>query len=116
MSDNLSDRRLVENEIYFRKLNETVQARIDEVQRIAAKEGHRYKQDFSDFPFQFYCECSDMGCVERIQVTLDEYKRIHQKRNRFLIRCGHESKTVERVKQEYGSYCVVEKYVMLTGV
>ena len=89
--------RVEQNERLFRAVNE----RIAEVtERLL---------DANDADADFYCECARPACLERIQLTLDEYRRIRADRQQFVIVPGHELLDFERVVRREASYFVVEK-------
>ena len=58
---------------------------------------------------EWVCECADEGCVERMDLTVEEYEAIRQHPNRFPVLPGHEQLEVERVVERHRSYLVVEK-------
>lgn len=110
-----SERRLVENEIVFRQLNEQIQKGIDEANRIAAEDEQshlRIQQSKDDDPLHFYCECADENCVRRVVLSHHDYNTIHRRRDHFVILPGHERPQVEDVVQREEGYFVVEKKIM----
>jgi len=58
----------------------------------------------------FYCECSRPNCIERINLSPNEYGKIHKDKKRFVILSGHEFPEVEKVIKKTSHYQVVEKY------
>jgi len=98
--DEFSERRLVENEVIFRDANQTAQQFIEQVEgpHSAKKAG-------------FYCECSNLDCRERIELTAEEYKRLHQNKRHFVVVPGHEMPQVEKVIQQETTYSLIEKFV-----
>jgi hypothetical protein len=114
MDETSSEHRLAENEAMFRRINERVQAGYDETNRLAAEDNQpEFKVAVAshDTPLQFYCECADEKCSQRITVTLNEYREIHQNRRQFIIVPGHEVDSVEEIVAEYPSFTVVRKKV-----
>ena len=114
MKQKPSERRLAENEVVFRQLNEQIEKSIDEVNQMAAEAGqpeYMIKHGPGDPPLHFYCECSDIDCVERVQLNLHEYNQIHEKRDRFVVLHGHETEEVERVIKIEPKYLVVKKHI-----
>lgn len=108
-----SERRLAENEVVFRQLNEQVQKGIEQTNQLATEHKQpEYKiKDGPDAPpLQFYCECSDENCSKRIKINLHEYRQIHKVRNHFMLVPGHEVLAVERLIREAPKFNVVEKY------
>ena len=105
------ERRLAENEVYFRERNKRIQDGFDEINQIASDQGddpHTYNQTT---PIHFYCECSDETCTQRIKISMDEYNTIHKNNKAFVIVPGHEVVEYEHVVSKNRSYYVVEKYV-----
>ncbi|HEX8227045.1 MAG TPA: hypothetical protein VF572_04220 [Candidatus Saccharimonadales bacterium] len=109
MEDTASERRMAENEVYFRQHNERIQREFFKLKQIAdaANQGHLVKVD--DTPLHFMCECSDENCQARIKLTPSEYENIHQKRNQFILIAGHDSPIIERVVDEFDGYIIVQK-------
>ena len=54
------EERLAMNEVLFRKANDRIETSADQ-------------QDRSREPVAFFCECSDRDCVERIEISPDEF-------------------------------------------
>jgi hypothetical protein len=60
------------------------------------------------FPGPFLCECSDMRCLERLELTLEAYEELRSHPDRYLLAPGHEvadATVVRRTK----AFTVVEK-------
>lgn len=112
MNNKTSQRRMAENEVYFRTQNEKLQKSIDEVNEIA-KEVSVAPLELGDETFLFRCECSNEDCHERIEVSLNEYKKAHEKRNTFLIRKGHQVSGIETIAEKRSSYYLVAKNIDL---
>jgi hypothetical protein len=46
-------------------------------------------------PWPFLCECSDMSCFARLELTLEEYEELRSHPGRYLTVPGHDvAKTV----------------------
>jgi hypothetical protein len=88
------DERLVENELLFRNVNE----RIVEL-------GDQWGSDLD-----IVCECADENCTKVIQIRTEEYERVREKADRFIVLPGHQVAAVEDVVETSGSYLVVEKH------
>jgi hypothetical protein len=86
-------RRLAKNEDMFRRSNEQL-----------AKEAR-----FSTNVFDCICECSRAGCIERLEITSDEYEQVRAKGNRFAVSHGHQNASIEVVVETFPNYLVVEK-------
>jgi hypothetical protein len=91
------EERLAKNEAFFREANEILEE--EAVARVQAET-------------DFVCECSRLGCVERLAITLAAYERVRTAGDHFVVVPGHEDASVERVIEIEAGYLVVEK----TGV
>lgn len=109
MVDLLSERRMVENEAFFRQTNEKIQKKLDKLNRMVESDGHDLRFDSEELELHFYCECADENCRERVVLKLDEYKKIHEKRDRFVLIPGHEVTAIESTVDKRQGYIVVEK-------
>jgi hypothetical protein len=107
-----SNRRLAENEAYFRQYNEQVQKRLKEIDGIAVEEGKTHlTHDESETLFHFYCECSDEDCRKRIALSLNTYTSCHKQRDHFIVLPGHEVRSIERVIAKQPEFWLVEKFI-----
>ena len=88
------DERIAETEALFRDVNEQI-----------ADTAERFDIGTADF----YCECSDIACHERVEVPLDDYEEVRSESTHFIVRPGHENDRVERVLAQRGRYAVVDK-------
>jgi hypothetical protein len=90
--------RAAENQSLFRTVNERLVA---------------LNETFEDFveTALFVCECADTTCIERIKITLPEYRRIRENPRRFFVAPseGHVLPEVENVVEARERYFVVEK-------
>jgi hypothetical protein len=60
---------------------------------------------------EWFCECADPSCFERLAMTLPEYEEIRRHAGRFPVVPGHELIGVERVMgvvSRHSPYLVVE--------
>lgn len=92
--------RLVENEKLLRAANEKVEKIIE--QDFDAKKRKK-------LTIAFICECSDLGCKERINLHPDTYRELHEKRDQFIVKPGHQIPAVEKTLKKNRSYLLVEK-------
>jgi hypothetical protein len=90
------EERLAMNEVLFRKANDRIETSADQ-------------QDRSREPVEFYCECSDRDCVERIVISADEFENVREHDAQFIVRPDHEVPSVETVVTRTDLYLVVEK-------
>jgi hypothetical protein len=103
-------RRRAENEIVFRRFNESVLGHLNELDKVAQEEGVKIVEIDEEKPLLFYCECSDETCKQRIKISPSAYATIHKKRDTFIIVGGHEVASVERVVDKNRHYYVVKKH------
>lgn len=107
----ISERRMAENELYFRKQNEKVVNRIKSHQKTAKEEGVK-DIDIEDNNLQFICECSDNDCRKRITMKAKEWTNIHSKDDIFIVYPGHVVDSLEKVIDKKKGYDVVEKFIV----
>jgi hypothetical protein len=62
-----------------------------------------------DDEYDFICECSEVGCVERLTLTLRQYEHIRAAGTRFVVAPGHAKPEVELVVETNPNHQVVEK-------
>lgn len=86
--------RMAETEVLFREVNEGI-----------ATAAERFDADEAEF----VCECSDVGCADRIPAPIAEYERVRADPTHFLLAPGHEAAHLERVVRRRKGYWVVEK-------
>lgn len=91
------DRRLAENEMLFRTLNEHV-ARL----RVANP---------SLVVLDILCECADRSCLKLLTIEQSEYEWLRQNPRRFVVLPGHEAPAVEQVVERHPGYLIIEKHV-----
>lgn len=91
------DRRLALNQAIFREVNDRVaEVAID----VVAAEPVRY---------EFFCECTDTACTERLELTLGEYESLRTTPTWFAIALGHAHPSIEQVVRRNDRYEIVEK-------
>ena len=57
----------------------------------------------------FVCECENLGCVEPVPLTTQEYEEIRADSNRFFVIPRHETTAVDEVIETTERYLVVRK-------
>lgn len=62
------------------------------------------------FPLGLTCECSDPNCSDRIELTVDQRKRIRRDPNAFIIVPKHLDDEIEKVIERHDSYALVKKF------
>jgi hypothetical protein len=90
-----SQERLARNEAFFRQVNERINDVADRFQ--------------GDHDYEFFCECADAECTERITLTSADYEWVRAKPTRFVLARGHISPEIEYVVEREGDHVVVEK-------
>ena len=90
-----SDERIGEIQSLFRTVNEQIAEAADR---------------FAVPTAQFYCECHDPACGERLEVALDEYQEVRARPTRFLHVPHHVEQSFERVVARRRGYAIVEKF------
>jgi hypothetical protein len=88
--------RLAMNEALFREVNE----RIREISDNFGQDNETY---------DFLCECSDPGCVERVVLTRSEYEKVRSDSARFVVAKGHVVPEIEAVVAHATDHVIVEK-------
>jgi hypothetical protein len=81
-------------EALFRDVNERI-----------AESAQRFDVDTT----QFVCECADPNCTHRLRATLDEYEDVRADGATFMLAPGHAHHDIERVREDRGSFHIVEK-------
>ncbi len=87
---NERERRIGENEAYWRQVNELSPPEPGVMNRM-------------------FCECGRLDCQERVAVTADEYDAVRSKPTTFLVTPGHALTDVETVIETTERFQVVEK-------
>jgi hypothetical protein len=90
------ERRLAKNETLFRDLNE----RIEQVAIQQAEDTH---------VFEFLCECSNIDCTLRVELTPAAYEHARNDPASFIVAMGHELPEIEEVVFDGDGYQVVRK-------
>jgi hypothetical protein len=88
------EERIAEIESLFRDVNEHI-----------AETAERFDSEHANF----YCECDDSSCYERVEVPLVDYEEVRGESTHFIVRAGHENERVERIVARRGRYAVVDK-------
>jgi hypothetical protein len=57
----------------------------------------------------FLCECADVGCLGRVELTHRQYREIRSHPDRYVIQPGHPIVEHERIIEEHDSFHIVEK-------
>jgi hypothetical protein len=98
-----SELRRVANELAFKQYNQQLQA---QVTRLLPS------QNRSSYKIGFVCECSDETCHEKIELTVNQFRRYSVRSDRFLIKPGHQESDIEKIVETRDGYAVVEKFML----
>jgi hypothetical protein len=93
---NTRQERIAENEALFRRANELLRLRYDEL-----------GLDAELLPF--ICECGDERCTQTVTLLLDEYSGVRAHSRHYVIVPGHELLGTEELVHEEIRFSVVEK-------
>ncbi|HEY6017993.1 MAG TPA: hypothetical protein VIU86_18865 [Gaiellaceae bacterium] len=88
--------RLGQNEAVYREVNERVL-------------GINERFGIDDDRVSFICECGQLACTERIELTVEEYEAVRSNPVHFALVPGHDDPSVERVVEQNERFAVVEK-------
>lgn len=80
---------------------------------MAKEDGQEELVEHPNLPLQFYCECADENCRQRIGIKLTDYIKAHRKKDTFVVIPGHVTDLIERVVQKKRHYWIVEKFIEL---
>jgi FPC/CPF motif-containing protein YcgG len=109
MNISFAERRQIENEMIFRRMNEKVGDDLDTLDAMHVADGHHDLVRDADLELAFKCECSDENCSSRIPIRLDEYQRIHRNRDTFVVLPDHQVDPIEKVILQTSLYNIVKK-------
>jgi hypothetical protein len=73
---------------------------------------HIPAEEHDTVKIEFYCECSDPDCRQKVPLTLEDYEQLHNKDSRFVIFPGHVTPAVERVIHNKPTMQVVDKFAL----
>jgi hypothetical protein len=83
------------NEALFREMNERASEQVEAM------------SDAS--PIEVYCECADLDCIDRLTLTVDEYRLARSDPAQFVLDLGHEVLDVEEVVFSTDRFEIVRK-------
>jgi hypothetical protein len=90
------ERRLGENEVLFREVNE----RVKDLNEAFGAMTNR---------IELVCECADPGCTERITLSLRDYEELRSQPDCFVIAHGHAVPDIEDVVATGERWQIVRK-------
>jgi hypothetical protein len=109
MSISTAERRQIENEMIFRRMNEKVGDDLGELDAMHIEDGNPQLIRDEDILLRFKCECSDENCDTRVALKLSEYQEIHTDRDTFVIKVNHQVDPIEKIVRTEAEYSVVKK-------
>lgn len=109
MNISKAERRQIENEMIFRRLNEKVGTDLEALDAMHVEDGNPHLVEGEDMQLLFKCECSDENCDERIPLRLNRYQEIHTDRDTFIVKTAHQVDPIEKVILKEKDYNVVKK-------
>jgi hypothetical protein len=95
-----SEERVARNEALFREFNERVADMAETFDPLGEEDALR---------IEFVCECGDLDCLARVELTRAAYEKVRSDPKRFVVVPGHEKTEIERVVAHGDGYFVVEK-------
>lgn len=104
-----AERRQIENEMIFRRINEKVGDDLGALDAMHIEDGNLHLINDEDLLLRFKCECSDENCDVRIPIKLSEYQAIHTNRDTFVVLPDHQVDPIEKVIKKMPTYHVVRK-------
>jgi hypothetical protein len=105
----LSERRQIENEMIFRRVNEKMGDALGSLDAMHIEEDDPQLLWDDAILLNFKCECSDEDCNARVPIRLSAYNKIHENRDAFIIKLKHQVNAIEKVIVTEDNYSVVEK-------
>ena len=90
------ERRMAENEVRFRALNERLRKGSD-------------TWGPGDGVLELVCECGDEDCTRALRLTAPDYEAVRRDGAQFIVAPGHELIEVEDVVAEHEGWSVVKK-------
>jgi hypothetical protein len=109
MNISAAERRQIENEMIFRRINEKVGNDLDALDAMHVQDGHAELVRDKNLLLHFKCECSDENCSVRLPILLSEYQTIHLNRDTFVVKPGHQVDIIEKVLKVTPAFHIVKK-------
>lgn len=109
MNISIAERRQIENEMIFRRLNEKVGDDLGALDAMHIEDGNIHLIRDELLLLRFRCECSDENCSVRIPLELSKYQEIHEDRDTFIVKTDHQVDPIEKVIKREDLYNVVRK-------
>lgn len=104
-----AERKQIENEMIFRRINEKLGFDMDKIDEGYRQEGNDHLVHDDIIEIYFKCECSDENCDVRLPMRLSMYRKIHTNRNAFIVKTDHQVDEIEKVIIKGPAYNVMQK-------
>lgn len=104
-----AERKQIENEMIFRRVNEAVIQNLVDLDAMHTKDKNLHLLWDQTILLQFKCECSDEKCEIRIPLTMKDYQKIHLDRDTFIVKPHHQVDPIEKIVRVEETYSVVKK-------
>ena len=89
------EKRMAENEVLFREVNERVSTLSDRLG--------------PEVPYEYLCECANADCTFRVTLATAEYESVRADPKQFMVLPMHYTPEIETLVAEYDAYWVVRK-------
>jgi hypothetical protein len=96
------DLQRVRNETLFRNLNERLKELDDRLDTAVVGAPAKDREEF-------FCECGQIDCMARFEMSRAEYESIRADGARFVVLEGHVDESIERIVATHATFVVVEK-------
>lgn len=104
-----AERRQIENEMIFRRMNEKIGDDLDALDALHIDEHELFLIRDTELLIKFRCECSDENCAERLPLKLYDYQTVHQDRDTFIVKPNHQVDPIEKIVKKCRDYHTVKK-------
>lgn len=109
MNISKAERKQIENEMIFRRMNEKVGDDLVALDAMHIEDDNIQLLREDDFLLRFKCECSDENCEARIAMKMSDYDTVHIDRDTFIVKKDHQVDPIEKVIKEEEFFNVVIK-------
>lgn len=107
-----AERKQIENEMIFRRVNEAVIQNLLDLDTKHTRENNLHLLWDQTILLQFKCECSDEKCEIRIPLTLKDYQEIHLDRDTFIVKPHHQVDPIEKIIRSEETYTILRKIIV----
>ena len=93
-----------------RVLNEFSAKILNEEQLEHVMDSRRSSRTSEHAEMLFACECDDPACTEKITMSTEEYKHVHNKTKYFIVALDHVQFDIEEIVEKFNNYVLVAKF------